>query len=158
MFIEKFGDLMIGVFFLIFSFVMFAMTSVLPPSLMGGLGSDFVPKIIAVGIAVLSLLQTYNGYKIMKNPMAKDAEEEFKPEYPRVLATIASFTIYVFVLKTVGFMISSAVYLTVQMTILATKEKRKILLFAIIGIIVSVVVYFIFRSGLSVMLPAGILG
>lgn len=153
--------MLMGIFFLIFAAVMFLMSNALPPSLMGGLGSDFMPKIIATFIAVLSILQTYSGYKVMKqddSPAAEAEEAEFKPEYHRVLATIAAFTIYVFVLKTVGFIISSSLYLIIQMMVLATKEKRSILLFAVISITISVVVYFIFRNGLSVMLPAGMLG
>lgn len=48
-----------------------------------------------------------------------------------------------------------------QITILAPKEKRGIkgiILFAVIAVVVCVAVYFIFRFGLNVMLPAGILG
>lgn len=53
------------------------------------------------------------------------------------------------------------VYLFAQITILAPKEKRGIkgiILFAVIAVVVCVAVYFIFRFGLNVMLPAGILG
>ena len=55
-------------------------------------------------------------------------------------------------------MISSVVYLIVQMTVLAPKEKRNYLLFAVISVAVSVVVYYLFRNGLNVLLPAGLLG
>ena len=79
----------------------------------------------------------------------------------RVLATIAAFTVYVFVIEPAGFLLSSIVYLFAQITILAPKEKRGIkgiILFAVIAVVVCVAVYFIFRFGLNVMLPAGILG
>ena len=76
-------------------------------------------------------------------------------------ATIAAFTVYVFVIEPAGFLLSSIVYLFAQITILAPKEKRGIkgiILFAVIAVVVCVAVYFIFRFGLNVMLPAGILG
>ena len=44
MFLKKFGDLAAGVFFLILSIALFLAASALPPSLMGGLGSDFMPR------------------------------------------------------------------------------------------------------------------
>ena len=78
-----------------------------------------------------------------------------------MMATIAAFTVYVFVIEPAGFLLSSIVYLFAQITILAPKEKRGIkgiILFAVIAVVVCVAVYFIFRFGLNVMLPAGILG
>ena len=78
-----------------------------------------------------------------------------------VLATIAAFTVYVFVLSSVGFVISSIVYLFVQILILTPKEKRTpkgIALYAVLSVVFCAVVYVIFRFGLNVMLPAGILG
>ena len=48
MFLKKFGDLAAGVFFLILSIALFLAASALPPSLMGGLGSDFMPKVLAI--------------------------------------------------------------------------------------------------------------
>ena len=55
-----------------------------------------------------------------------EGAEEEKPEYLRVLATIAAFTVYVFVIEPAGFLLSSIVYLFAQITILAPKEKRGI--------------------------------
>lgn len=155
---KKFGDLITGVFFLVLAVVMFVMASQLPPSLMGGLGSDFMPKVLSVGTAILALFQIRSGIVKMRSYTAQDAPEEYPPEYARVLATIASFIAYVCLMKPVGFLLTSAVYLFVQMLILAPKEKRNYLLFAVISVVFSVVVYFVFRNALNVMLPAGILG
>lgn len=97
----------------------------------------------------------------MRSFQPNEGAEEERPEYLRVLATIAAFTVYVFVIEPAGFLLSSIVYLFAQITILAPKEKRGIkgiILFAVIAVVVCVAVYFIFRFGLNVMLPAGILG
>lgn len=159
MLLKKYGDLAVGIAFLVLAVVMFGMAGTLPPSLMGGLGSDFMPKVLSVAMAVLAVIQIITGLKKMKMEYTIDPiDQEFKPEYWRVLVTIAAFTVYVVVLSGVGFMISSAVYLMVQMTVLAPKEKRNYALFAVISVVVSVVVYYLFRNGLNVMLPAGLLG
>ena len=112
-----------------------------------------------MAMAVLAVIQIITGLRKMKMEYTLDQlKEEFKPEYWRVLVTILAFTVYVVVLSSVGFMISSVVYLIVQMTVLAPKEKRNYLLFAVISVAVSVVVYYLFRNGLNVLLPAGLLG
>lgn len=160
MFFKKYGDLAIGLFFLILSIAIFAASCALPPSLMGGLGSDFMPKILAIATCAISIVQIRTGLHIMRNWRGEEAApaEEYPPEYRRVLATVGVFALYVFVLKPLGFLISSAAYLFAQMMILAPKEKRNVVLFTLIAVICSTVVYFVFRNGLSVMLPAGILG
>ena len=75
-----------------------------------------------------------------------------------MVATIVVFTAYVLLMKPVGFIITSAVYLFLQMLILCPKEKRNSILFAVISVVCAVAIYYIFRNGLNVMLPAGILG
>ena len=155
MFLKKFGDLAAGVFFLILSIALFLAASALPPSLMGGLGSDFMPKVLAIITCILSFFQIRAGFRTMRSFQPNEGAEEEKPEYLRVLATIAAFTVYVFVIEPAGFLLFA------QITILAPKEKRGIkgiILFAVIAVVVCVAVYFIFRFGLNVMLPAGILG
>lgn len=161
MFLKKFGDLVAGILFLVLSIVLFLAANALPPSLMGGLGSDFMPKVLAIVTCVLSFFQIRAGFRTMRTCQADTEEDDDKPEYLRVLATIAAFTAYVFVIEPVGFLVSSIVYLFLQMVILAPAEKRRpkgIVLFAVIAVVVCVAVYFIFRFGLNVMLPAGILG
>ena len=127
MFLKKFGDLAAGVFFLILSIALFLAASALPPSLMGGLGSDFMPKILAIITCILSFFQIRAGFRTMRSFQPNEGAEEERPEYLRVLATIAAFTVYVFVIEPAGFLLSSIVYLFAQITILAPKEKRGIL-------------------------------
>ena len=156
MFLKKFGDLASGLLFLVLSVVVFAGASNLPPNLLGGVGSDFMPKVLAVITCILSFFQIRTGIRTMRayDPAKEQEGGEDKPEYLRVLATIAAFSAYVFLLVPLGLVI----YLFAQIAILAPKGKRNFLLFAVIAVAVSGAVYFIFRYGLNVMLPAGIIG
>lgn len=154
MFLKKYGDMVIGAVFVAVALGLYVMASQLPPNLLGGVGPDFMPKIVAVGLGILGVLQIVAGLGNLKKEFEKEAEED-RPEYLRVSATIFAFGIYVFTIELVGFLPCSILYLFAQMMILAPKEKRNILLFAVISVVFSTVVYFLFRSGLSVMLPTG---
>lgn len=154
---KRVRDLVLGIFFLVLSIAIYVAAAHLPPSLLGGIGSDFMPRIIAVITGILSVLQILNGINELKKPEEESDAEEDKPEYIRVVLTIAAFTIYVFVLSSVGFLPSTIVYLFAQMIILAPKEKRNYLLFGVIAVVFSTVVYFLFRNALNVMLPTGIM-
>lgn len=157
MFLKKYSDFVLGLFFAAFAALLFLGASAIPSTGMEGVGSDFMPKILSAAIGILSVFQLSAGIKNMKKSYEPDAPED-KPEYNRVLATIVSFGIYVFALKPIGFIVSSVIYLFLQMVILAPKEKRNIPLFGVISVVFIVGVYCIFRFGLKVVLPAGIIG
>ena len=69
---------------------------------MGGLGSDFMPKILAIITCILSFFQIRAGFRTMRSFQPNEGAEEERPEYLRVLATIAAFTVYVFVIEPAG--------------------------------------------------------
>lgn len=157
MIFKKFGNLITGIFFLVLAIAVCVMSTKLPASLMGGLGSDFMPKVLAIFTGVLSIFQIISGIRTMKEYEAEE-QEMYPPEYLRVVITIVIFTVYVFTIKPVGFLLSTIVCLFALMAVLAPKEKRNLILFAVISIVFSVVVYYLFRNTLNVMLPTGILG
>jgi uncharacterized BrkB/YihY/UPF0761 family membrane protein len=60
----------------------------------------------------------------------------------------------------VGFIVSTLVYLIIQIYILAPDNKRTkkdLIQYAIIDVVFTVVVYFLFRYGFKIVLPGGIL-
>ena len=59
---------------------------------------------------------------------------------------------------TLGFMISSVLFLIATMLLLTPAEKRNIPLILILSVVVSVGVYYLFVYGLDMVLPRGILG
>jgi hypothetical protein len=66
--------------------------------------------------------------------------------------------LYALLITKVGFLITTTVYLFIQINILSPKQSRKHLMFAIISVVASVVIYYIFVKVFNLMLPAGILG
>jgi len=66
--------------------------------------------------------------------------------------------VYMLALEPVGFIISSTVYLFVQMMLLSDKTNRKPVLFAIIAVLLPAAVDALFVYAIKMPLPVGILG
>ena len=76
-----------------------------------------------------------------------------------MLGSLAAALLYVNLLKPVGFLVTTLVYLFVQIFILApdqNRTKKDLLRYLIIDVIFTFVVYMLFRFGFKIVLPAGI--
>ena len=177
-------ELLVGVIFLVVGIVYFALAFTIPIyDAYGGssvVDSAFVPKVIGVLLIVLSVLQLVFVSRASKNippaePAAKSAEAaeedgEFKVEdwdddaanrnadTKALIAIFAILIVYMALMSTLGFMISSALFLFATMMLLTPKQKRKLPVIIILSVVVAVGVYYLFVYGLDMVLPAGILG
>ena len=160
MFIKKYGDIIVGVFFMLLSAAMMVMAKMLPKSTVMDIGPDFMPMCIGVMTFVLAAALVLLNIKNMKIYVAQaEAEGPEKADYKRVLTSFIIILVYVFVLKSVGFIISTLVYLPVQMFILAPEERRgkkDVIQLLITDVLFTFVVFFLFRYGFKIVLPAGI--
>ena len=160
MFIKKYGDIIVGVFFMLLSAAMLVMAKMLPKSTVMDIGPDFMPMCIGVMTFVLTAALVFLNIKNMKIYVAQaEAEGPEKADYKRVLTSFIIILVYVFVLKSVGFIISTLVYLPVQMFILAPEERRgkkDVIQLLITDVLFTFVVFFLFRYGFKIVLPAGI--
>lgn len=91
---------------------------------------------------------------------AENSEGGGDVDYMSIVLTLASLILFTILLDFLGFILSAFIYMVLQTTILTKKAVRlKKLPFTIVfSLVFSVVVYFLFTKGLSLMLPAGILG
>lgn len=160
MFIKKYGDIIVGVFFMLLSAAMLVMAKMLPKSTVMDIGPDFMPMCIGVMTFVLAAALVFLNIKNMKIYVAyAEAEGPEKADYKRVLTSFIIILVYVFVLKSVGFIISTLVYLPVQMFILAPEERRgkkNVIQLLLTDVLFTFVVFFLFRYGFKIVLPAGI--
>lgn len=74
------------------------------------------------------------------------------------ICSIAVLLAYVFAIKPLGFLISSAIYMFVHMLLLTVNTKRNYLVLVFLTLVVPCVVYFGFVKIFYLMLPPGILG
>ncbi len=125
-------------------------------------GSAFYPRVLGwllLGLCVIQVLT------VLKQRTAKPVEEkeraeesENPPNYITILLTIVSTGAYIALLEPIGFLIMSALYLFVLILILSPKQKRKIRFAALLSLTSSIIIYFLFVKGFSLVLPSGILG
>lgn len=117
-------------------------------------GSAFFPKVISVammGVAVIRLVMALREPEGEKEA-AKDSDA--KGGWLTILLIMA----YVLVFNSVGFLISTVVYLFLQMLVLTPAEKRKIPVLATISIVAPLVIYTLFVYAINTPLPKGIFG
>lgn len=120
-----------------------------------GQGGDFMPKLCsAVWVLISALL-------LISNITMKDESEKAGGiNLKGFFATLILLFIYVFMLKPVGFVISSIVYMLIQMLLFVPavyRTKKNYILFVILSVIVPVAVNALFVNVFSLILPTGIL-
>jgi putative tricarboxylic transport membrane protein len=147
----------VALFILSFSVKDFASVSV---------GSEFLPRVAGVLFVVLGAIL------ISQAVGAARAVPEAKPADPNtgkmgtgeeggakpVLLSVLVLCAYVAILQPVGFLISSALFIFLQIIVLSRGLKRNYLLFGVVSIVSSAVAYYLFVRVFQVMIPAGILG
>jgi putative tricarboxylic transport membrane protein len=127
----------------------------------GGIGADFFPKIISSALILMGLLLGAEGYRVVREQAGKHqgaSQEAIKNNYLEFAAVLGVLTVYVIVLRPLGFILSTVPFTFLLILILSSRENRRVPLFAIIAVIVTVAVYFLFVKVFYVMLPVGILG
>lgn len=160
MFFKKYGDIVVGVFFMALSACMMVAAKMLPKSKVMEIGPDFMPMCIGVVTFVLAAVLTFLNIKNMKMRAAEiDVASIAECDYKRVLSSIILVLIYVFTLKPIGFLVTTVIYLMLQMLVLSPDDKRdkkSVIQLAVINVVFTLVVFFLFRYGFKIVLPAGI--
>lgn len=160
MFFKKYGDIVVGIFFMALSVVLIAAAKMLPKSKVMDIGPDFMPLCIGALTFVLAAVLLFLSVKNFKMHAAELENVEIAGcDYKRVLLSILLVLVYVFVLQSIGFIVSTLVYLPLQMLVLAPDDRRgskDIIQILVIDVIFTLVVFFLFRYGFKIVLPAGI--
>ncbi len=154
-------DLILGVVMLLFSgfYLFFGQQITTRPKLTPSYASArIMPTILGILLAILSVLLIIQGVRRFR--AHDDSQKEDKAEKNDLLAVVLTFAViigYVIILPKLGFCLSTAVFLFLQMLVLAPKEKRNYLLFAIVAIVFTAIVFVAFRVGLQQLLPRGVI-
>lgn len=120
-----------------------------------GQGGDFMPKLCSTVWVLISALL------LISNITMKDEGEKTEGiNLKGFFATLILLFVYVFMLKPVGFVISSIVYMLIQMLLFVPavyRTKKNYILFVVLSVIVPVAVNALFVNVFSLILPTGIL-
>ena len=160
MFFRKYGDIVVGIFYAALGAAVIYLAKQLPKSRVMKIGPDFMPTVIGVLILILALMLLFSSLKNFRRNAAKaEAMPADTSDYKRVLASLVLVVIYVNILAPVGFILSTLGYLFLQIIVLAPNDRRSaknIMLYAIIDVVFVLIVFFPFRYGFKIVLPAGI--
>ena len=160
MFIKKYGDIIVGGFFMILSAGMMIMAKMLPKSAIMDIGPDFMPMCIGFVTFTLAAILAFLNIKNLKiRTLEAETMGKENLDYKRMLISFILILVYVYLLHPIGFIVSTILYLPLQMYILAPddkKKKRDIIQLAIITVLFTFMVFFLFRYGFKIILPSGI--
>ncbi len=157
--LNKYADIISGTILFIVACILFiASFSILQRASSTAIGPQFMPQLVAVIFAVLSLCIVTSGIKKVCNAQSEqgDFPVSVKEMIPVVL-TIALMIFYVAAMPLLGFILSTILYLFFQFIILDIHWKAKVYKYVIIAIATSGITYYVFRHLFSLTLPTGIL-
>lgn len=153
---NKRRDMLCSVIMLIFGVAMLILSVGIPHKIPTDVGSGYVPKFIAICIIVASTAKLILSAKDKSTDASKI--EKIFDDVKGGVGTIALMLVYLLIFQPVGTIVSSTLYLFLQMLLLSDKTNRKPLLFALISIAVPVAVDALFVFVIKMPLPKGIIG
>lgn len=162
---KKYPDIILGAAMLVFSgFYLSVATNIKTrPKLTPSYASaQIVPILLGVLLAILSVICIIEGvYKMKKYGTTmtnvKPDQKQIMGDTFAVIATFALMILYAIALPRAGFCLSTMIYLFLQISLLAPKAKRNMKLYAVIAIVFTMLIFFIFRLGLTMLLPRGVI-
>ena len=155
--IKKYKELLLGIICTLFAAFYLYETTKIQPLVETYFNARVMPYILGILMLIVGILQFLSGMKSMKEYVSSEKAEEEKNSSTVFLMIVVVF-LYVLALKPIGFLISTFVVMFLQMLLLAPKEEIRVVKFLILSVVFTIVIYILFRYGLKLILPAGILG
>lgn len=127
----------------------FALTSLfyLPPSNNVKFGVAFFPMLSILLIITFLVLSVFTEGK----------KEDYPPLNKFFIKFIFILVIYLIAIKPIGFVVTTSVYIIASMVVLMPQKHIKYWQIFLIGILLSLLLRYIFGDVMNVMLPTGIL-
>lgn len=117
-------------------------------------GPRFFPLVVVSVWLVLSVFYLVSHIIKTVRDGRGEAAEKFVNMAPTALLVIA-LIIYAFILDSVGYLISTALFFVVAARLLGSRNLARDIT---IGVLMSIIVYVVFTQALGVRLPEGIIG
>lgn len=155
---KKNSDIIAGISFFAFAGLLYIAAGYMPTREGGipALNTGFYPRILAILLAVLSVLMVIEALRI-NNTMKVQSWWNTKTAFLMFAVTLAMLVLYVFVMKLFGFATASFLFITALMWMLTDKANRKPVLILGISVGITAIIYTIFKMILSIPFPQGLL-
>lgn len=152
----NYKDLGAGIFFLLFSIIIYIQSLKIHITVGDIMGPRFFPQLVSIIMGSLSFILILISFK------SKEKSEKIFENKSSLIMTLVILLIYAILLEAIGFIILTIVYLFIQILLLLPKEylkdKKYLALTGIVSVITPIFLYFLFYKVFSIFLPAGILG
>lgn len=154
------------VLLLIFAYFLYASQDIKVMIATAGVDAKFFPTAICISGIFLStiniVLGVIQGGNARREALASGGEVgEISRENwiiaIKSAATVLIIILYLFLIGVLGFVPASVLYLFGQICLLSSMEKRKLIVYAVVAVSVSLVCYLFFRNVFNLMLPKGIM-
>ena len=149
---NKLKGIITSILFLAFSVVMIVFATQYKPMMKNDMGSGFFPLVVGIAMAALSVLRLILALREKKGEVKKSGDDLMGG-----LSTIILIGGYCIAFSPVGFIISSIIYLFLQILVLTPKEKRNWLVISIISVVAPIAFYALFVYAINTPLPKGLL-
>lgn len=149
---NKNKNLIISALFLAFGAFLFIQSLGIKHMMKNDVGSAFFPKVVGVAIIGVALIRLIMALREKSESAAKKSSSDMQGGW----LTIILVGLYVVAFQPVGFLVSTAVYLFLQILVLTPKEKRKMPVILAISVIAPLFIWVLFNYVISSPLPKGI--
>lgn len=159
--LKKYRDSLTGIALLIVSAFYFKGSFIRTSQLMTAQhGPEFLPRIYSAVLAGLSIILIAGNIRDVKKNKAEENPQTENGSLFRVLATVLLVLVYIMFMKRIGFLVSSAVYMILQLCLAAFPgtTKRDYAKFVLFGIVAACVLSYLFIRLFSLALPRGMAG
>ena len=119
-------------------------------------GSAYVPMFI--GWCIIATVASKLLYSLFSKSKEENKKIVFDQDFFGGIGTIILMVLYMLAFQPIGFVVSSAVYLFVQMLIFSNRDNRKIILFALVAVLLPLAVDALFVYVIHMPLPVGVFG
>ncbi|MBQ3764348.1 MAG: tripartite tricarboxylate transporter TctB family protein [Synergistaceae bacterium] len=119
-------------------------------------GSAFVPTLIGWCIVATGACKLF--YSIFTGLKEENKKIVFDQDFFGGIGTVVLMVLYMLAFQPVGFVVSSAVYLFLQMLLLSDRTNRKVILFAVVSVLLPLAVDALFVFVIKMPLPVGVFG
>jgi len=126
-------------------------------------GASFMPRIAGSLFVILGGILIFGSFRCSvpaatQEPVSEAEEKKVFGGWPAVLLSLLLMIVYVGLIDSVGFVLSSIFYIFLQILVLNKQGKKNFLTFGLVSVIVPIVVFYLFVYVFKVLIPAGILG
>lgn len=164
---NKLVDMISSLVLIAVSIILFVVTFSFRQMTVSNIGPDFLPRIVAITLFILSIyLLIKASLEWSKERNIQTAEKiEGAPQkenntkiYQLVIISLILMVLYLIVMPSLGFLIATTIYLSIQIYLMAPADKRSLVKIGLVSVLSSAFIYFVFRNVFYLMLPSGILG